>query len=382
MSAQDEIEQQTISNTPQANAEPIRILDENGNVLPNAEVPDLSDDELLSMYEDIKLAREFDQRAISLQRQGRIATYAPMTGQEGSQVATSYALDDQDWLFPTYREHAAKYVHGVDLASILKPLRGLREGYAVPDDVNVMPEYIPIATQVPQAMGMAWGFKLQGRTDEAVLCHLGDGATSEGDFHEGLNFAGVFDVPAVFVCNNNQWAISVPRERQTASETIAQKARSYGLEGIRVDGLDPLAVYKVTRDAINKAKDPAGDELRPTFIESIQYRYGAHTTADDPSVYREENEAEEWREMDPIDRLGNYLRGEGILDDELEATIDDRIEAHIDEALGEAENAETEPEMMFEHVYDEMPARLQEQMDELNALREKYGDEEFSEVLE
>lgn len=163
MSTQNEADQQPDSATAHGTADPLQILDADGTVLSNATVPDLSDGDLIAMYEDIKLARRFDQRAISLQRQGRIATYAPMTGQEGAQVATGYALAAQDWLLPTYREHAAKYVHGMDLASLLKPLCGLREGYAIPDDVNVMPEYIPIATQVPQATGMAWGKATTGR---------------------------------------------------------------------------------------------------------------------------------------------------------------------------------------------------------------------------
>lgn len=382
MSTQDEADQHEASRIVDPDEDVVQVLDEDGCVRPNANVPDLSEQELLSMYEDIKLARRFDQRAISLQRQGRIATYAPMTGQEGAQVASSYALDDQDWVFPTYREHAAKYVHGMDLASLLKPLRGIRDGYAIPDDVNVLPEYIPIATQIPHAMGTAWGHKLQGETDTAVICHLGDGATSEGDFHEGLNFAGVFDVPAVFMCNNNQWAISVPRERQTASETIAQKAQAYGIEGIRVDGLDPLAMYMVTRDAINKAKNPTGDERRPTLIESVQYRYGAHTTADDPSVYREDDEAEEWRQKDALERLERYLYNERLLDEGLQAEIEDRIEAQVADAIETAEAAETHPDRMFDHVYAETPDRLEAQREELNALREKYGEQPFAEVLE
>jgi pyruvate dehydrogenase E1 component alpha subunit len=344
-------------------------------------VPNLDDEVMLEMYEAILLARKFDTRAISLQRQGRIATYAPMTGQEGSQVATSIALDEDDWLFPTYREHAARYVHGVDLSSILLPLDGHRKGYEVPDDVNVMPEYIPIATQVPQAMGMAWGYKLQGKADRAVLCHLGDGATSEGDFHEGLNFAGVFDVPAVFVCNNNQYAISTPQDRQTASETIAQKAHAYGIDGIRVDGLDPLAVYTVTREALKKAKNPTTGERRPTLIEAVQYRYGAHTTSDDPSVYREEEEEEQWRDRDPIDRFGTFLRNRGLLDEETEAEIEERVEAQIEDAISTAQEYETEPTEMFEHVYDTPTQRLDEQRAELQQLREKYSDEAFEEVL-
>ncbi|WP_440764096.1 pyruvate dehydrogenase (acetyl-transferring) E1 component subunit alpha [Natronorubrum sp. DTA7] len=382
MSTHEDVDASKANELTQTDDEPIRILDGDGKVLPNASAPDLSAEELRSMYEDIALARRFDERAISLQRQGRIATYAPMTGQEGAQVATSYALEDRDWLFPTYREHAAKYVHGMSLESLLKPLRGHRDGYAIPDDVNVLPEYIPIATQLPQAVGMAWGHQLQGRVEEAVLCHFGDGATSEGDFHEGLNFAGVFDVPAVFVCNNNQWAISVPRERQTASATLAQKAQAYGIEGVRVDGLDPLATYEVTRAALQKAKEPTDGERRPTLIEAVQYRYGAHTTADDPSVYREDDEGDAWREKDPLERLRNYLYAEGLLDDERDDEITERVETKIDDAIAAAESAATDPDSLFDHVYDEPPARLREQRAELNALREKYGDDAFSEVLE
>jgi len=366
----------------ESETEYVQILDADGNVRPGAEVPDLDDEELLAMYEAIVLARRFDQRAISLQRQGRIATYAPMTGQEGAQVATSYALAPDDWLFPTYREHAAKYVHGMSLASLLKPLYGHRDGYAIPDDVNVVPEYIPIATQVPQAMGKAWGDMIQGRTDRAVLCHFGDGATSEGDFHEGLNFAGVFDVPAVFVCNNNQYAISTPRDRQTASETMAEKANAYGIEGVRVDGLDPLAVYEVTRRALQKTKNPVDDERRPTLIEAVQYRYGAHTTSDDPSVYRDEEEAELWRERDPVDRMATFLESRGILTDERAAAVEERVDERIQAAIDEAEAYETEPEAIFEHVYEEPSERLQAQRDELERLHEKYGDDAFSEVLQ
>ncbi len=360
----------------------LQILDANGNVHPDATVPDLSEEELLAMYEALILARRFDQRAISLQRQGRIATYAPMTGQEGSQVATSYALDEQDWLFPTYRDHAAKHVHGMSLSSLLAPLRGYREGYAIPEDVNVMPEYIPIATQIPQAMGMAWGYKLQEQNDRAVLCHFGDGATSEGDFHEGLNFAGVFDVPVVFVCNNNQWAISTPRERQTASETLAGKADAYGIESIRVDGLDPLAVYQATRAAVRKAKNPGPGEGRPTLIESIQYRFGAHTTSDDPSVYRPEDEPEYYRKRDPVDRLRSFLEREGILTADRQEAIESRTDERIEAAIEEAESLEADPADIFEHVYSEVPDRLADQREQLRELREKYGDDAFSEVLE
>ena len=349
-------------------SEPFRILDPDGSLLPDASAPDLATETLLGMYRDLKLARRFDERAVSLQRQGRIPNYAPMTGQEGAQVGSAYALEEADWLFPTYREHAAAHVRGVDLASILLAIAGHREGYAYPEDVNVLPPYVPIATQVPQAMGLAWGEQLQGRDDVVALCHFGDGATSEGDFHEGLNFAGVFDAPVVFFCNDNGWAISTPRERQTASANLAQKAAAYGFPGLRVDGMDPLAVYEVTRMAVEKARDPEPGQARPTLIEAVQYRLGAHTTADDPSRYREEEEAERWRERDPVPRLENYLYGQGILDDDRRAEIEADVEAEIAEAVEAAEAVEPDVEGLVEHVYEDVPAHLREQAEELAAV--------------
>jgi pyruvate dehydrogenase E1 component alpha subunit len=208
------------------------------------------------------------------------------------------------------------------------------------------------------------------------MCYFGDGATSEGDFHEGLNFAGVFDVPAIFWCNNNQWAISVARDRQTASETIAQKATAYGFEGILVDGMDPLAVYQVAKEAVEKAKNPVEGELRPTLVEAVQYRFGAHTTADDPSVYRHEDEVERWKAKDPIPRLETFLRDRGILDDERVDAITQSIENEVAEAIATAESYERpEPADMFSDVYAEMPPRLEQQLEYLESLWERYGDD-------
>jgi len=357
----------------EAEDSPVQILDVDGKLLPDAELPPLSEDELLEIYEHMRIARHFDERALSIQRQGRIATYAPMAGQEGAQVASAYALEDRDWIYPTYRDNAAKVVHGFDYGSILAALAGYGDGYAIEDDVTVMPEYIPIATQIPQAMGGAWASKLRGE-DRVFLSYLGDGATSEGDFHEGLNFAGVFDVPAVFFCNNNQWAISTPRDRQTRSETLAQKADAYGIEGVQVDGMDPLAVYEVTRRAVEKARNPGDDELRPTFIEALEYRYGAHTTSDDPHRYRGDV-PDQHRDRDPIPRLGTFLREYGLLDDEKEAAIEDRAEQRVVEAIEAAESYEDDPAKMFEHVYGEVPQDLERQRAELQRLREKYGDD-------
>ncbi|WP_435334971.1 pyruvate dehydrogenase (acetyl-transferring) E1 component subunit alpha [Haloarchaeobius sp. TZWWS8] len=358
--------------SPESDDDLYRVLDADGSLVEGASVS-MADDALRDLYEDLKLARRFDRKAVALQRQGRMGTYPPIYGQEGSQVASVHALDDEDWLFPSYRENGAMLARGVSMSKNLEYWMGSESGNAALRERNVFTVSNPIATQIPLATGLAWGAKLKG-DERAALVHFGDGATSEGDFHEGVNFAGVFDAPVVFFCNNNQWAISVPREKQTASETIAQKADAYGIDGIRVDGMDPIAVYEVTRQAIQKAKDP-GDRPAPTLVEAVQYRLGAHSTSDDPGVYRDEERTEEWKRMDPVPRLERFMRESGRLTKEDVEAIEADIEERIDEAVATAEAAETDPANIFAHVYAEMPRALREQQAYLEELRDEFGDD-------
>jgi len=352
--------------------DPVRVLDTDGSVVAGATVPDLSDEELVEMYREMRLARRFDERAISLQRQGRMGTYPSLAGQEGAQVGSTHALADDDWLCYQYREHGAVAVRGL-APEYLRYWMGHEVGNAWLADQQVFPINIAIGTQVPHATGLAWAAKLSG-DDRVVACHFGDGATSEGDFHEGLNFAGVYDVPAVFVCNNNQWAISVPRERQTRSATIAQKATAYGFEGVQVDGMDPLATYRVMAAAVEKARTSDG-RPRPTLVEAVQYRFGAHTTADDPSAYRDEAEVEAWRRRDPIPRLETFLRQTGRLDDEQVEAIEQWAEERVEELVAAAEGADVDPAEMFEFTHGELTPRLREQRRAVERLRERHGND-------
>ncbi len=268
--------------------ETLQILTPDGDL--KAETPGLGADELRDMYRWMALSREFDRRMVSLQRQGRLGTYATLEGQEAVQVGSAMALEPDDFVFPSYREHGVQLVRGMPPEVLITYWRGL------PNDGWDVAKYrmgtitVPIASQLPHAVGYGYASMLEGR-DEAVLVYFGDGATSESDFHAAMNFAGVWNTPTIFLCANNGYAISVPYSKQTASETIAQKAVAYGFEGVRVDGMDPLAVYQATRVAVDRAR--AGDG--PTLIEAVTYRYGPHATADDPSLYRTEDEVAHWQ---------------------------------------------------------------------------------------
>ncbi len=317
----------------------------------------LTRDDLLRLYRWMVVGRVFDERAIALQRQGRIGTYGPISGQEAATVGSAAALRAQDWIFPTYREFLAGMMHGVPISRYLLLFRGAVGGGVAPAGVNVYPISISIGTHIPHAVGAAWAARLL-RHDAVVLVYFGDGATSKGDFHEALNFAGVFKVPAVFLCVNNQWAISVPRSAQTASATLAQKAAAYGFDGVQVDGMDVLAVHAVTREAVDRARGGGG----PTLIEAVCYRFGPHTTADDPTRYRGDEEVGRWRDLDPIPRMRAYLVAEGFWTEEAEAQLWEDARGQVAQAV-EAAEAEppSSPTAMFDHAYARPPATVLEQ---------------------
>ncbi len=343
----------------------LSVLNEDGELDEELE-PDLSDDFLLQIHRALLFNRRFDERMLNLQRQGRIGTFAPVKGQEAAEVAAAAVLREEDWLVQSYRDQAAAIWRGQPPESYLLAYGGYYQGNNPDVEVRNLPVSVPVGSQILHAVGLSYGSKYRQK-EEVVLVFFGDGATSEGDFHEGLNFAGVFQTPVIFLCQNNQWAISVPRSRQSRAKTLAQKALAYGVPGLQVDGNDVLAVYAAAKEAAERAR--AGDG--PTLIEALTYRLSLHTTADDPTRYRKDEEVEEWEKRDPIPRFQNYLKDKGILsDDELESLqeeIEQDIEAAVEKAEQQMEALDDEALSMFDHVYAEMPPYLQEQRDSLAA---------------
>ena len=361
---------------PLADADVFRVLGPDGSPLPDATLPDLSDDRFREIYRDLVTTRRFDERAVSLQRQGRIGTYAPCAGQEGSAVGSTHALADRDLISYQYREHGAVVVRDL-LSEYLPYWMGHESGTEAIAEGNVFPLNIGIAAHLPHAVGAAWAFDYRGE-DRISVAHFGDGATSEGDFHEAMNFAGVFDAPTLFCCHNNGWAISIPESRQTASDTFAQKASAYGFEGVRVDGMDPLASYAVTREAAERARGESdGDDPRPVLIEFVEYRFGAHTTADDPTAYRDPDDVEPWRALDPLDRMEAFLRETGRIDDEGVAAIREAADEVVADAIDFAESIEADPSDMFDHAYDELPPEIRRQRETLLAAIDEHGEASF-----
>jgi pyruvate dehydrogenase E1 component alpha subunit len=350
----------------------LSILDENGHLDKDFE-PKLPNKLLLKLYRAMLLGRRFDERMLRLQRQGRIGTFAPIRGQEASQLGPVAAMRDSDWLVPAFRESAAEIYRGRSMESYLLYYGGYNQGGRVAEGLNNLPITIPVGTQTLHAVGLGYAIKYR-RKDDVVLVFLGDGATSEGDFHEALNFAGVYQTPTVFVCQNNQWAISFPRSRQSRSQTLAQKALAYGVPGIQVDGNDVLATYVAAKEAIDRARSGGG----PTMIENVTYRLEVHSTSDDPKRYRTDEEVQEWEKRDPLPRFQKYLMDKGALTDKkvqaLEEEIQNEIKAAVERTEEQMKELSREPMSMFEHMYAERPPYLEAQKEEL--ARELAGVEE------
>ena len=343
---------------PQFPTERLSILDSDGTLDATLE-PWLSPGDLKRLYRAMVLGRRLDERMIKLQRQGRIGTFAPIKGQEASQIGSVFTLGPKDWMVPSFRETASMLWRGWPIEQILAVFAGRLEGGQPGPEQRDLPVTIPVATQLPHAVGLAYGIQYRGE-DAVVMAYFGDGATSEGDFHEAANFAGVWHVPVVFLCQNNQWAISVPLKKQTNSRTIAQKAGAYGFPGIQVDGNDVLAVYAASREAVDRARAGGG----PTLIECVTYRLGVHTTADDPTKYRSEEEVKAWEQKEPLTRFRAYLETKKLLDATVEEQVDEEIARAVErfEAMPPAD-----PLGMFDHAYAELPPGLAAQRAELAA---------------
>ncbi|MFZ3588115.1 pyruvate dehydrogenase (acetyl-transferring) E1 component subunit alpha [Bacillus sp. DJP31] len=338
----------------------LQILNEEGKVVNESAMPDLTDAQLKELMSRMVYTRILDQRSISLNRQGRLGFYAPTAGQEASQIASQYALEKEDFILPGYRDVPQMIWHGLPLYQAFLFSRGHFHGNQMPEGVNTISPQIIIGAQYIQCAGIALGMKKRGAKSVAIT-YTGDGGASQGDFYEGINFAGAFKAPAIFIVQNNRFAISTPVEKQSAARTIAQKAVAAGILGIQVDGMDPLAVYAAVKDARVRAINGEG----PTLIEALTYRYGPHTMAgDDPTRYRTEDLDNEWELKDPLVRFRKYLESKGIWNEEEENKVIEQAKDDIKEAI---KKADAQPKQkvtdLISNMYDEMPNHLREQME-------------------
>jgi pyruvate dehydrogenase E1 component alpha subunit len=329
-------------------------------------VDGLGEQELLELYRSMVRLRTYDERSVVFHRQGRIGTYAIFWNHEAMQAGAFHALEDPDWIFPSYRESAIGLLRGLPAATVLSWWRGHPSGWWNPDDYRVASICVPIGTHVPHAAGLAWGKKLKGE-NACAIAFFGDGATSEGAFHEGANFAAVMRAPLILFCNNNGWAISTPLEAQTRAETLADKAVGYGMPGLRVDGTDVLACYEATREAVARGRSGEG----PTFIEAVSYRVAPHATADDPSAYIDQARVEEERKRECVGRFEGYLRRAGILHDDLAASIEAEAVEELREGIKLAEaELPADIDLLFANAYVDPPASFGS---DLEGLRRDLG---------
>ncbi len=340
----------------------VSILDKDGNV-DDKLASGFTKENISQMYYYMNLLRKFDEKLFKLQRSGKIGTYAQTKGQEASEIGSGLALKENDWFVPSFRELGIYLTRGTPKNLLVQAWNGDTRALGNPNHSRNLALSIPIGSQCLHAAGLAWASKIKKENDVTIV-YFGEGATSEGDFHEALNFAGVFNLPVVFFCQRNGWSISTPTEKETKSETIAQKAIAYGFKGIQVDGNDVLAVNKVTSQALEKARSGDG----PTLIESITYRMGDHTTSDNSLKYRTQQEIDEWTSKDPLTRLEKYITNNNILSEQEKQEIHTRIETEIKEAVdGGLEIQKPNPEQMFDDVFAQMPEMLKEQKEELMA---------------
>jgi pyruvate dehydrogenase E1 component alpha subunit len=336
----------------------LQVLNEEGEVVNEAAMPELSDEQLQELMRRMVYTRILDQRSISLNRQGRLGFYAPTAGQEASQLASQFALEKEDFILPGYRDVPQLIWHGLPLSQAFLFSRGHFKGNQIPEGVNVISPQIIIGAQYVQAAGVALGMKKKGAKSVAIT-YTGDGGASQGDFYEGMNFAGAFKAPAIFIVQNNRFAISTPVEKQSAAQTIAQKAVAAGIPGIQVDGMDALAVYAAVKEARERAINGEG----PTLIETLTYRYGPHTMAgDDPTRYRTSDLDNEWEQKDPLVRFRKFLEKKGLWNEELENSTIEKAKEDIKEAIKIAdETPKQKVTDLMENMYEDMPHNLKEQ---------------------
>jgi len=341
------------------NVKRLAILNEEGEA-DDSLMPSLSNNDIKRMYELLILSRTFDRYALNLHAEGRLGTYASILGQEASQIGSAFAIEKSDWIFPSFREMGVYITIGYPIHMLLQYWSGDERGMKTPDSLNIFPLCIPVGTQILHAVGVAMAAKYRG-DKIAVVSYFGDGGTSKGDFHEGFNIAGIFRLPVVFICQNNQWAISVPRQKQTASKTLAQKSFAYGFEGIQVDGNDIFAVYKAVKETLEKARQGNG----PTFIECYTYRMGDHTTADDAARYRAKEDIEQWKPKDPVLRLKLFMEKKGLWTEGYQKEVEEKAKTMVNEAV-KIEEAINPPEIedMFKYTYKRLTQRQIKQMSE------------------
>ncbi|HLR53459.1 MAG TPA: pyruvate dehydrogenase (acetyl-transferring) E1 component subunit alpha [Pseudogracilibacillus sp.] len=348
--------------------EMFQVLNKDGEIVNEDDMPDLSDEDLVELMKRMVYTRVLDQRSIALNRQGRLGFYAPTAGQEASQLASQFALEKEDFILPSYRDVPQLIWHGLPLYQAFLFSKGHFHGNQMEENLNATSPQIIIGAQYVQTAGVALGMKLRGK-DAVAATYIGDGGTSQGDFYEGINYAGAYQAPAIFFVQNNHFAISVPVEKQTAAKTLVQKSVAAGIEGFQVDGMDPLAVYAVTKYAREKAKNGEG----PTLIETITYRYGPHTMAgDDPTRYRTSDMDSEWEKQDPIVRFRTFLENKDLWSEEKENEVVEQAKSDIKEAMKKADNYPKQKVSDFmEIMYEDMPATLKEQLQEYKEKESK-----------